>query len=204
MFRTQPHPTYLSTVKRYVGWGCIPNCFVLSSLPCFYAFCWSAIPTSCYIFNVCYSCSRHFSCSKCMLELKFTIYHRAASLSSQAVKLPQYMYAVLAEESLTRPGSLQTLPAHNRISNSAILHSNYILLLSDLCTCVHVKKKWHRKGSHSSSVSGSNCLVRLQTKKKKKKEKHFGHLVWYFCDAFKRHWVCCSSWKHLKTNGRSL
>ena len=32
------------------------NCFMLSSLPCFYAFCWSAIPTSCYIFNVFYSC----------------------------------------------------------------------------------------------------------------------------------------------------
>jgi len=37
--------------------------------------------------------------SRCMLELKFAIYHRAASLSSQA------SYAVLAEESLTRPGS---------------------------------------------------------------------------------------------------
>jgi len=41
-----------------------------------------------------------------MLELKFAIYHRAANLSSQA------SYAVLTEESLTRPGSLQTLPAH--------------------------------------------------------------------------------------------
>jgi len=29
-------------------------------LPCFYAFCWSAIPTSYYIFNVFYSCSCHF------------------------------------------------------------------------------------------------------------------------------------------------
>jgi len=29
---------------------------MLSSLPCSYAFCWSAIPTSCYIFNVFYSC----------------------------------------------------------------------------------------------------------------------------------------------------
>ena len=37
---------------RYVGWGWILNCFMLSSLPCFYAFCWSAIPTSGYIFNV--------------------------------------------------------------------------------------------------------------------------------------------------------
>ena len=36
-----------------------------------------------------------------MLELKFAIYHRATA-----------SYAVLAEESLTRPGSLQTLPAH--------------------------------------------------------------------------------------------
>ena len=26
-------------VERYVGWGCILNCFVLSSLPCFYAIC---------------------------------------------------------------------------------------------------------------------------------------------------------------------
>jgi len=41
-----------------------------------------------------------------MLELKFAIYYRAASLPSQA------SYAVLAEESLTRPGFLQTLPAH--------------------------------------------------------------------------------------------
>ena len=28
------------TVERYVRWGCILNCFMLSSLPCFYAFCW--------------------------------------------------------------------------------------------------------------------------------------------------------------------
>jgi len=54
----------------------------------------------------------------------------------------------------------------NCISNSAILHNNYISLLSDLYACVHVKKKWHRKGSHSSSVSSLNRLVRLQTCKK--------------------------------------
>ena len=42
--------------QRYVGWSGVLNCFMLSSLPCFYAFCWSAIPTSCYIFNVFYSC----------------------------------------------------------------------------------------------------------------------------------------------------
>ena len=137
---------------------------MLSSLSCFCAFCWSAIPTPCYIFNGFYSCS------------------------------------------------------------PAILHNNYISLLSDLCACVHLKKKWHRKGSHSSSVSGSKCLVWLQTwkkamgwcttqwkmllfcaktvvkesrkfelarpkkykkkKKKKKKEKHFGRLATFWFGAF--------------------
>ena len=112
--------------ERYVGWSCVLNCFMLSSLPCFYAFCWSTIPTSCYIFNAFYSCSCHFFNSRCMLEqwslpsiteqqvsphrlpmleLKFAIYCRAASLPSQA------SYAVLAQESLTR---LQTLPAHQQ------------------------------------------------------------------------------------------
>jgi len=41
-FSIQPHPTS----------GCILNCSILSSLPCFYAFGWFAIPTSRYIFNV--------------------------------------------------------------------------------------------------------------------------------------------------------
>ena len=52
----------------------------------------------------------------------------------------------------------------NSISNSTILSNNYNWLLSDLCACVHVKKKWRCKGSHS--VSSSNRLVRLQTCKK--------------------------------------
>jgi len=68
-----------------------------------------------------------------MLELKFAIYHGAASLSTQASD------AVLGEESLTGPG---------------------------LCTCLHGKKKWRHKGSHSSLVIGSKHLVRLQTWKK--------------------------------------
>ena len=97
-----------------------------------------------------------FFSSRCMVELKFAIYYRAASLRSQA------SYAVLAEESLTKPSFLQTLPH----TNSAILRNNYISSGSDLCACVHTKKKWRRKGSHSSSVSGSNRLVWLQTSKK--------------------------------------
>ena len=97
-----------------------------------------------------------------MLELKFAIYHRVASLSSQA------SYTVLA---------LHT----NCISNSAILRHNYISLLSDLCACVHVKKIWRHKGSHSSSVSGSK---KKKKKKKKKKEKHFGHLATFWFGTF--------------------
>ena len=50
-------PPYISFHIRYVGWSCVLNCFMLSSLPCFYTFCWSAIPISCYVF---YSCSCQF------------------------------------------------------------------------------------------------------------------------------------------------
>jgi len=70
-----------------------------------------------------------------MLELKFVIYCRAASLPSQA------------EES---QAFFKHSPHTNRISNSSILRNNYISLLSDLCACVHVKKKWRCRGSHSS------------------------------------------------------
>ena len=149
-----------------------------------------------------------FSC-RCMLELKFAIYYRAASLP------PQASYAVLAEESQA------FFKLSNSISNSAILRNNYISLLSDLCACIHMKKKWRPKGNHSSSVNGSNRLVWLQTwkkamgwctaqwkmllfcaktivkesrkfelarlkkkKKKKKKEKHFGRLVTFWFGTF--------------------
>ena len=66
-----------------------------------------------------------------MLELKFAIYYGAASLPSQA------SYVVLAEES---QAFFKHSPHTNSISNSAILHNNYISLLSNLCACVHVKK----------------------------------------------------------------
>jgi len=177
---------------------------MLSSLLCFYAFCRSAIPTSCYIINVFYSCMMVISAlwnmnnlqtfylrmprgltgsrTRCNLKtgwccmiaflscLNFALpilspfflaadaclhwslpsIYRTASLPTQA------SYAVLAEESLA---FFKHSPHTNSISNSAVLHNNYISLLSDLCACIHVKKKWRRKGSHSSSVSGSNRLV---------------------------------------------
>jgi len=66
-----------------------------------------------------------------MFELKFSIYYRAASLPSQA------SYAVLAEESQ----AFFKLSQHiNSISNSTILHNNYISLLSDFCACINIKK----------------------------------------------------------------
>ena len=87
-----------------------------------------------------------FFSSRCMLELKFVLL--------QSSKLPsQASYAVLAEES--QAFFKHSGPHTNSISNSAIIRNNYISLLSDLCACVHVKKKWRHKGSHSSSVSGS-------------------------------------------------
>ena len=113
-------------------------------------------------FNVFYSCLCHFFSSRCMLVLKFAIYHRAASLwiIHQAL-YKHFQHTNCISNSATLRNNC------NCISISAILHNNCILLLSDLCACVHVKKKWHRKGSHSSSVSGSNHLVRLHTCKKK-------------------------------------
>jgi len=63
-----------------------------------------------------------FFSSRCMLELKFAIYYE------QQVFPHRPSYALLVEESLITPGFLQTLPAHQQyISNSAILHNNYIL-----------------------------------------------------------------------------
>jgi len=58
-----------------------------------------------------------------MLELKFVIYYRAASLPSQA------SYAVLAEES---QAFFKHSPHTNSISNSAILRNNYVSVI-----CVH-------------------------------------------------------------------
>ena len=92
-----------------------------------------------------------------MLELKFVIYYIAASLPSQA------SYAVLAEES---QAFFKHSPLTNSIPNAAILSNNYISLLkvqsSKFKVLVRMRtreEKWRRKGSHSSSASGSNRLV---------------------------------------------
>ena len=101
---------------------------MLSSQPCLYAFCWSAIPTSCYIFNAfIFAHVTFFSCSLPSITEQQVCPHR----------LPiQYWLKNHWPDQALFKHSLHT----NCISNSAILRNNYISLLSDLCTCVHVKK----------------------------------------------------------------
>jgi len=121
-------------------------------------FCWSAISTSCDIFNIFYTCSCHFLAADASLRWSLP------SIMEQQVsphRLPMQYW--LKNHRLS---SNTTCTPKTSISNSTILHNNHIWLLSDLFAFMHVRKKWHRKGRHSSSVNGSNCLVWLQTWKK--------------------------------------
>jgi len=72
-----------SAKSREQGLGCILNCFMLSSLPCFPAYFADLLSlhlvTFLMIFNLAYVT---FFRSRCMLELMFAIYHKAASLPS--------------------------------------------------------------------------------------------------------------------------
>jgi len=150
-----------------------------------------------------------------MLELKFAIYYRAASLLSQA------FYSVLAEESQAFfKQSVHT----NSISNSAILHTNYISLLSDLCACIHVKKngvikeaivlQWvvrialcdlnlkKSDGLVHCSVKNAVCAKTIVKESRKFEPAHLKEerkTLWPSGDFLV--WVCCSSWKHSKMNG---
>ena len=51
--------TVIFNVERYVGWSCLQNSLMLSSLPCFPTFCWSAIFISHYISNLDYTLYNH-------------------------------------------------------------------------------------------------------------------------------------------------
>ena len=84
-----------------------------------------------------------FFSSKCMLELKFAIYHRAASLSSQA------SYAVLAEESWTRTGSSNTVctPTVFLIQQSYVIMTKWFVAKWFVRVRTR-EEKWCRKGSH--------------------------------------------------------
>ena len=87
--RLYVHYIYCHT-NHFITFSLLKICRVELYTELFY----SIIPSLFLCFVLC-----HFFSSRCMLELKFAIYHRAASLSSQA---SSEMYAVLAEESLTR------------------------------------------------------------------------------------------------------
>ena len=154
---------------------------MLSSLPCFYAFCWSAITTSCYIFNFFYSCSCHF-----FLAADACLSWSLPSITEQQVFPHRHPMQYWLKNHRLSSNSPST-PTVFLIQQSYVIITYYISLLSDLCACVHTKKKWRRKGSHSSSVSGSNRLVWLPTWKK----------VMDWCTT---QWKCCCfvrkpSWK---------
>ena len=159
---------HIFNVERYVGWGCILNCFMLSPylLSMLFADLLSLHLVTFLMFFFILVHVTFFS-SRCMIELKFAIYHRAASLSSQASSVDEVLVMQYWPKNIWPDQALfKHSPHTNCNSNSANLCNNYTFWLSDLCTCVHMKKKWRHKGSHSSSVSGSNHLMRLQTWKK--------------------------------------
>jgi len=65
--------------QRYVGWGCMLNCFMLSSLPCFMLFAdLLSLHLVTFLMFLILVHVTFFSC-RCMLELKFANYYRAAS-----------------------------------------------------------------------------------------------------------------------------
>ena len=116
-------------------------------------FCLSAIPTSRYIFNVFYSFLSLF-------KLQMHAWAEVCQSSKSVLTgfLSSCMQYWLKNLSSTRPGYIQTLPAYHGtdcISNSAILRNNYISLLNDLCTCVHVKIKWRP----TASMQVAHCWV---------------------------------------------
>jgi len=89
---------------------------MLLSLPCFYAFLLICY-TSCYIFNIFFVLVHvTFFSSRDMLELKFAIYYRAASLPSQAT------YAALAEES-------QAFFKHSPHTNSILIQQCCVIII---------------------------------------------------------------------------
>ena len=111
---------------------------MLSSLPCFYAFCWSAIPTSCFflfisLFLAADACSSRSLPSITeqqvsphrlpMLELKF------ATITEQQVSPHRLPMKYWLENHWPDQAFFKHSQHTNSISNSAILRNNYISLL---------------------------------------------------------------------------
>jgi len=116
---TSLHPIHIFPLLKIYRVELCTNCFMLSSLPCFYAFCWSAIPTSCYI-----------------LAADAYSNWSLPSITEQQVsphRLPMQYWLKIIDQ--TR------LSSNTPRTSTAIFRNNCISLLSDLCACVHVKKK---------------------------------------------------------------
>ena len=110
---------------------------MLSSLPCFYAFCWSAIPTCCYICNVFFFLflfMSFFSAADACLSWSFSF------ITEQQVSPHRLLMQYWLKNHWPDQAFFKHSPHTNNISNSVILCNHYISLLSDLCACVHVTK----------------------------------------------------------------
>ena len=82
--------------ERYVGWSCVLNCFMLS-YPYLVSMLFADLLSLHFFTFLMVFILVHvtFFSSRCMLELKFAIYYRAASLPLAS----QASYAVVAKES---------------------------------------------------------------------------------------------------------
>jgi len=115
---------------------------MLSSLPCFFTFCCSAIPTSCYFFNAFHYLFVIFLAAGACLSCR--------SLSSQGSKygpLTQVLatLAVLAEESLTQ-ASVQT-------------RSQTLLWMDDKASSPGLKTWGTHRSRHSKGIDNTSLIL---------------------------------------------
>ena len=121
------YPHKLLRKKIPVG-GCILDCFLWSSPPCFFTFCNSAIPTSCYIFNV-------FYCLLYKLLLKYQLVYYTigdSKTSFFAVKLERLCLLLQGKIGGGRRTSLTSSLRHSRYTDyfgSVYLHTLHSELL---------------------------------------------------------------------------
>ena len=121
-----------------------------SSLPCFVTFCRSAIPTSCYVFNVFYYLFMSFFLAAGACLSWGLLSHSCRSLSSQGSiygPLTQVLatLAVLAEESLTQ-ASIQTL-------------SQTLLWMDDKASSPCLKTWGTHWSRHSKSIDNTSLIL---------------------------------------------
>jgi len=165
--------------------------------------------------------------SRCMLELNFTIYRRAANLSSvSSVDVCSIAWRItdqasvqtLSQQWMTKPLPVSEVPC--TLTVFLIQRSWLIIMFCCLVLSAHVYnwRKWCSKWSHSSSVTGLNRLVRLQSCDKGMSWCTARCKMMLFCanhctspslfhnlevsqGSSNRSQKNCWSWKHLKMNG---